>query len=148
MLECSSTRSRETPSYLTAAENTAGAAVSYFGTGTTLQNQGPAFDAIYFRDLFVLGQIQPNSEYGNEAQAYATYMWTQRNVERTVRPERTDLRCERNRADGRDLLPPRRQCCPALAWQRRAGADTSDSRDPYRAAPEMRVRREPTLCLE
>ncbi len=65
--------------YLTAAENTAGASVSYFGTGTTLQSQGPAFNAIYFRDLFVLSQIQPNSAYGTEAQTYATYMWTQRN---------------------------------------------------------------------
>jgi len=67
-----------TASYLTAAETTAGAAVSYFGTGTTLQNQGPAFNAIYFRNLFVLGQVQANSAYGTEAQAYATYMWSQR----------------------------------------------------------------------
>jgi hypothetical protein len=67
-----------TSSYLTAAERTAGAAVSYFGTGTTLQNQGPAFNAIYFRDLFVLDQIQPNSAYSTEAQTYASYMWTQR----------------------------------------------------------------------
>jgi uncharacterized protein YyaL (SSP411 family) len=65
-------------SYLTAAETTAAAAVSYFGTGTTLQSQGPAFNAIYFRDLFVLGQIQPNSTYSTEAQTYATSMWTQR----------------------------------------------------------------------
>jgi predicted alpha-1,6-mannanase (GH76 family) len=64
--------------YLTAAETTAEAAVSYFGTGTTLQNQGPAFNAIYFRDLLVLGQVQSNSAYSAEAQAYATYMWTQR----------------------------------------------------------------------
>ena len=67
-----------TLSYLIAAETTAGAAVSYFGTGTTLQNQGPAFNAIYFRNLFVLGQVQANSAYGTEAQAYATFMWTQR----------------------------------------------------------------------
>jgi hypothetical protein len=67
-------------SYLTAAERTAGAAVSYFGTGTTLQNQGPAFNAIYFRDLFVLDQIQPNSAYSTEAQTYASYMWTQRDT--------------------------------------------------------------------
>ena len=65
-------------SYLKAAETTAAAAVSYFGTGSTLQNQGPAFNAIYFRNLFVLGQTQPNSAYSTEAQAYATYMWTQR----------------------------------------------------------------------
>ena len=68
-----------TASYLTAAETTAGAAVSHFGTGTTLQSQGPAFNAIYFRDLFVLNQVKPNGAYGAEAQAYATYMWTQRN---------------------------------------------------------------------
>ncbi len=67
-------------SYLTAAQRTAAAAVSYFGTGTTLQDQGPAFNAIYFRDLFVLGQIQPNTTYTAEAQAYATYMWTQRDT--------------------------------------------------------------------
>src|ERR1022692_4138524 len=67
-------------SYLTAAQRTAGAAVSYFGTGTTLQNQGPAFNAIYFRDLFVLDQIRPDSAYTTEAQTYATFMWTQRDT--------------------------------------------------------------------
>ncbi len=67
--------------YLTAAEATAGAAVTYFGTGTTLQNQGPAFNAIYFRDLLVLNQEQANSAYASEAQSYATYMWTQRNAD-------------------------------------------------------------------
>jgi hypothetical protein len=67
-----------TASYLTAAETTAAAAVSYFGTGSTLEGQGPAFNAIYFRDLFVLDQIQPDSAYLAEAQAYATFMWTQR----------------------------------------------------------------------
>ncbi len=66
--------------YLTAAETTAGAAVTYFGTGTTLQNQGPAFNAIYFRDLLVLNQEQADSAYASEAQSYATYMWTQRNT--------------------------------------------------------------------
>ncbi len=66
--------------YLAAAQDTAEAAVTYFGTGTTLQNQGPAFNSIYFRDLFVLNRAEPNSAYGSEAQAYATYMWTQRNA--------------------------------------------------------------------
>src|ERR1039458_8725383 len=64
------------PSYLTAAQRTAGAAVSYFGTGTTLQNQGPAFNAIYFRALFVLTQTRPDSAYPREAQTYATFMGT------------------------------------------------------------------------
>jgi hypothetical protein len=66
--------------FLTSAQATAEAAVAYFGTGATLQNQGPAFNAIYFRDLFVLNQVQANSAYGSEAQAYATFMWTQRNA--------------------------------------------------------------------
>ena len=66
--------------FLTAAQGTAEAAVAHFGTGSTLQTQGPAFNAIYFRDLFVLNQVQANSAYGSEAQAYATYMWTQRNA--------------------------------------------------------------------
>jgi Glycosyl hydrolase family 76 len=65
--------------YLTAAQDTAAAAVAHFGTAATLQSQGPAFNAIYFRDLFLLNQVQANSAYGSEAQAYATYMWTQRN---------------------------------------------------------------------
>ena len=67
-----------TASYLTAAETTAEAAVSHFGTGTTLQSQGPAFNGIYFRDLFVLNQVQPNKDYRSEAKAYAKFMWTQR----------------------------------------------------------------------
>jgi hypothetical protein len=67
-----------TASYLTAAETTAGDAVSYFGTGTTLQSQGPAFNAIYFRDLFVLNQVQRNTDYRSEARTYAKFMWTQR----------------------------------------------------------------------
>ncbi len=67
-----------TASYLTAAATTAEAAVSHFGTGTTLQSQGPAFNGIYFRDLFVLSQVQPNKDYRVEAKAYAKFMWTQR----------------------------------------------------------------------
>jgi hypothetical protein len=67
-----------TSSYLTQAQVTASAAVSYFGTGTTLVNQGPAFDAIYFRDLFFLNEVTPNSSYATEAQSFASYMWSQR----------------------------------------------------------------------
>jgi hypothetical protein len=67
-----------TAAYLTQAEHTASAAVSFLGIGSTLVNQGPAFNAIYFRDLFVLGQIAGNAPFANEAQTYATYMWTQR----------------------------------------------------------------------
>jgi Glycosyl hydrolase family 76 len=64
--------------YLAQAQQTAAAAVSYFGTGTTLVNQGPAFNAIYFRNLLYLNQVAPNSAYASEAQSFASYMWTQR----------------------------------------------------------------------
>jgi len=64
--------------YLEQAQQTAAAAVSYFGTGTTLVNQGPAFNAIYFRNLFLLNQVAPNAAYASEAQSFATTMWAQR----------------------------------------------------------------------
>jgi hypothetical protein len=67
-----------TASYLSAAETTDAAAVSHCGTGTALQSQGPAFNGIYFRDLFVLNQVQPNRDYRSEAKVYAKFMWTQR----------------------------------------------------------------------
>jgi hypothetical protein len=67
--------------YLAQANATAAAAVSYFGTGTTLVNQGTAFNAIFFRDLFYLNQVAPNSAYASEAQSFASYMWTQRQPE-------------------------------------------------------------------
>jgi predicted alpha-1,6-mannanase (GH76 family) len=64
--------------YLTQAELTATAALAHFGTGPALINQGPAFNAIYFRNLFLLNQIAPNAEYAGEAQSFASYMWTRR----------------------------------------------------------------------
>lgn len=64
--------------YLSQAEQTATAAVAYFGTGSALVNQGPAFNSIYFRDLLVLNKIAPNAAYSGEAQSFASYMWTQR----------------------------------------------------------------------
>lgn len=41
-------------------------------------NQGTAFNAIYFRNLFLLNQVKPNPAYASEAQSFASYMWTQR----------------------------------------------------------------------
>jgi predicted alpha-1,6-mannanase (GH76 family) len=64
--------------YLSQAQQTAAAAVAYFGNGTTLINQGTAFNAIYFRNLLLLNQVAPNSAYASEAQSFASYMWTQR----------------------------------------------------------------------
>lgn len=67
--------------YLTQAESTAANAVTYFGTGTTLISQGTAFNAIFFRNLFYLNQVSPNSAYASQAQSFASYMWTQRQPE-------------------------------------------------------------------
>jgi len=64
--------------YLNQAQQTAAAAVSDFGTGTALVNQGTAFNAIYFRNLFLLNQVVPNATYASEAQSFASTMWAQR----------------------------------------------------------------------
>jgi len=52
--------------------------VSYFGTGTALVNQGTAFNAIYFRNLYLLNQVVGNAAYASEAQSFASTMWAQR----------------------------------------------------------------------
>ena len=66
------------PTYLNQAEQTAIAAVTHFGTGSVLVNQGTAFNAIYFRDLYLLNQVAPNGAFAAEAQSFATTMWAQR----------------------------------------------------------------------
>jgi hypothetical protein len=76
-----------TTSYLAQAEQTANAAVAYFGSGTTLDNQGPAFNAIYFRDLFLLNQQVANPAYASEAQAFAVTMWSQRQLSGLIDPQ-------------------------------------------------------------
>jgi hypothetical protein len=65
-------------SYLVDAQQTATASVAHFGTGATLENQGPAFNSIYFRNLFVLKHVAPSRSYAKEASVYASFMWTQR----------------------------------------------------------------------
>jgi hypothetical protein len=67
-----------TASYLTQAEQTASAAVTHFGSGSLLDNQGTAFNAIYFRDLFLLDQVAPDSAYAAEATSFGSTMWSQR----------------------------------------------------------------------
>ena len=52
--------------------------VADFGTGTTLVNQGPVFNAIYFRNPSLLDQVAPDAAYASEAQSFATAMWAQR----------------------------------------------------------------------
>lgn len=69
-----------TSTYLSQAEQTASAAVVYFGTGPTLINQGPAFNAIYFRNLLFLNSLAPDEGYASQAQSFGSSMWTQRQV--------------------------------------------------------------------
>ncbi len=64
--------------YLAQARRTAAAAVASFGTGATLAGQGPAFNAIYFRNLLYLDTAAPDPAYRAQLQAYATTMWAQR----------------------------------------------------------------------
>jgi len=63
--------------YLKRAEATAQAAVALYGTGSLLDDQGPAFNGIYFSNLFLLNEISPNALYASDAEAYGTYMWDQ-----------------------------------------------------------------------
>jgi Glycosyl hydrolase family 76 len=74
-------------SYLNQANATASGAVAYFGTGSSLINQGPAFNAIYFRNLFLLNQIAPDSTYAAETQSFATTMWAQRRPSGLIDPQ-------------------------------------------------------------
>ena len=69
-----------TSAYLSQAEQTASAALLYFGTGSTLINQGPAFNGIYFRNLLFLNSVVPNDGYVSEAQSFGSSMWAQRQV--------------------------------------------------------------------
>ena len=69
-----------TSTYLSQAEQTASAALLYFGTGSTLINQGPAFNGIYFRNLLFLNSVVPNDGYASEAQSFGSSMWAQRQV--------------------------------------------------------------------
>jgi hypothetical protein len=65
---------------LSQAEQTAAAALLYFGTGPNLINQGPAFNAIYFRNLLFLNSVVPNDGYASEAQSFGSSIWAQRQV--------------------------------------------------------------------
>ena len=63
-------------SFLNRAVRTAQAAVAYYGTGSQLEAQGPAFNGIYFRNLLLLGHLRRKAAYTHEAEAYGSYMWS------------------------------------------------------------------------
>ena len=74
-------------SYLDQAEQTASVSVAHFGTGSVLDDQGPAFNAIYFRNLFLLDQVAPDPAYSGEAQSFASTMWAQRQPTGLIDPQ-------------------------------------------------------------
>jgi Glycosyl hydrolase family 76 len=63
--------------YLSQAESTASAAMNRFSVDELLK-QGVAFNAVFFRNLFLLNDVSPNAEYHNVALQYADRMWTER----------------------------------------------------------------------
>ena len=60
--------------YLEQASETAAASLAHFGVDS-LVGQGAAFNAVFFRNLFLLNQVAPNFSYGALASAFATAMW-------------------------------------------------------------------------
>jgi predicted alpha-1,6-mannanase (GH76 family) len=62
------------PAFLEHADATAGAALGRFD-GPALLGQGPAFNAIYFRNLWLLDRHRPDRRIGRSAAAYAEEMW-------------------------------------------------------------------------
>ncbi len=70
------------PAYLEQAAATADAALGHF-FGAALESQGPAFNAIYFRNLWLLGRHRPDPRITRAAAAYAEGMWRRRRSSRT-----------------------------------------------------------------
>ena len=70
-------RATGTQSYLTQAQDTAEAAFEYF-TLERLLGQNPAFNAVYFRNLFLLGPSGPRSTLWAAAEEYGESMWVER----------------------------------------------------------------------
>ncbi|MHB1775702.1 MAG: glycoside hydrolase family 76 protein [Acidimicrobiales bacterium] len=70
------------PAFLEHAAATAGAALGRFD-GPALLGQGPAFNAIYFRNLWLLGRHRPDRRVVRTAAAYADEMWRHHRSRRT-----------------------------------------------------------------
>jgi predicted alpha-1,6-mannanase (GH76 family) len=66
--------------YLTHASVTAAASMTHFPT-EALVGRDAAFHAVFFRNLFMLDQVVPDSSYRQRALTYGNHMWEQfRNV--------------------------------------------------------------------
>ncbi len=63
--------------YLEQARSTARAALEHFSL-ERLVDQGAAFNAVFFRNLLLLDEVEPNPAYRRLARTYADRMWNQR----------------------------------------------------------------------
>jgi hypothetical protein len=67
-------------SYLTQARETAESASQYLSLDRLL-GQSAAFNAVYFRNLFLLDLVGPSSTYRRAAEGYTEHMWAERRDE-------------------------------------------------------------------
>jgi hypothetical protein len=63
--------------YLDQAEQTAAASVSHYGSDGNLYHQPDVFNAIFFRNLFALAEINHDPSYARLAASYADTAWLQ-----------------------------------------------------------------------
>jgi hypothetical protein len=71
------------PGYLEEAIATADAAMDWFSVSKLVDPDGPAFSAMFFRNLFLLGQARPDPRYRQLAVAYGDEMWRHHRDRRT-----------------------------------------------------------------
>jgi hypothetical protein len=75
------------PGYLDQAVATAGAAMRRYSVGP-LVRQGPAFSAVFLRNLLLLGQAAPDPAYRQLALGYGAAMWDRRDARTGLFPGR------------------------------------------------------------
>lgn len=61
--------------YLAQAEQTAAAAMNFYGEGDRLDAQGAGFNAIFFKNLLLLDRVSPNPAYRELMAEYAERVW-------------------------------------------------------------------------
>ena len=71
------------PEYLAHAQATASASLERFDLDALLAPNGPAFNGVFFRNLFLLDRSAPNPRYRALADEYGEVMWEERRNART-----------------------------------------------------------------
>ena len=70
-------------SYLAQAQATAAASLQRFDVTELVKPNGPAFNAVFFRNVFLLARVAPNPGYRALAATYADEMWNEHRDVRT-----------------------------------------------------------------